>query len=40
MEVGGTIPWMELVESSREQRPRIPSGTGIESNTQLHGGGR
>jgi hypothetical protein len=22
MDVGGTIPWMESVESSRERRPR------------------
>ena len=23
MDAGGTIPWMESVESSREQRPRV-----------------
>ena len=31
MDVGGTIPRKESVESSREQRPRITSGTVIET---------
>ena len=31
MDVGGMIPRKESVESSREQRPRITSGTVIET---------
>jgi len=35
MDVGGTIPRKESVELSREQRPRITSGTVIETTINL-----
>jgi hypothetical protein len=36
MNVGGTIPWMESVESKLERRPRATHGDNAEASIQHH----